>query len=128
MNVTAIIGEVLTAPSIYKMQDGGESIVFFVVRVPGIKEDWDAKAYDENIPVAIPFKIIGTTYNRLSRGALTQVNGALRRGRYPNLAGTWEITVGINASDVKMLNKERFYKNKEAAKKQFKPRGENKDE
>ena len=128
MNVAAIIGEVLTAPSIYKMQDGGESIVFFVVRVPGIKEDWEAKAYDENIPIAIPFKIIGTTYNHLSRGALAQVNGALQRGRYPNLTGTWEITVGVNASDVKILNKERFVKNKEAAKKQFKPRGENKDE
>lgn len=128
MNVAAVIGEVLTAPAMYKMHENGENMVFFLVRVPGIKEDWETKAYDETIPVTIPFKILGTTYNHLSRGALAQVNGALQRGRYPTLQSAWEITVGINAADVKILNRERYLKNKEAAKKQFKPRGENKDE
>ncbi len=128
MNVAAVIGEVLTAPAMYKMHDMGENIVFFLVRVPGIKEDWETKAYDETIPISIPFKVLGTEYNHLSRGALAQVNGALQRGRYPTIQNAWEITVGINASDVKILNKERYSKNKEAAKKQFRPKEENKDE
>lgn len=119
MNISAITGDVLTVPKTYRVESG-ESMVFLLIQVAGIKEAWDAKTYDETIPVTIPFKILGTNFNHLSLGSYVMVSGALQKGRYLNLQGAWEITVGIAANEIKPLDKERFLKNKEAAMKNLK--------
>ncbi len=119
MNVTVFEGEVLTTPKTYRMENG-VNVAFLLVRVSGVKEDRDAKMYDDTIPVKFPFHALGNNLNNFTSGTYVFVQGALQRGRYLNLQGAWEIALGISATDVNPLNKDRYLKNKEAAMKNLK--------
>lgn len=128
MNVAVVEGAVLTAPQIYKANDSGKSVVFFLIQVSGMKEENNATTYDESLPVCIPFDELGLDFNQLNRETYVWIEGPLQRGRFPSLCGNWGITLGINAYKVMPLNRERYLRNKEAAKKQFKPKGVNENE
>lgn len=128
MNVAGVIGEVISEPKIFTMSESKpERIVLFTVRVPGIKEDWETQAYDENIPIRIPLKLMGGRFNSLKQGTFAYVTGALMKGRFLTYSGGWEVTVGISASDVNPIRKAVFDRNCETARKSFK-RGESEDE
>lgn len=105
MNVMALQGTVETEPKVFGTDNEGHhfQLAFFTMRVPGIKEDWQAAGYDDSICVQIPVHLLKTVFNSLKPGTMIYATGALRRGRYLTAAGRWEVTLGMDASDVVLL-------------------------
>lgn len=109
MNLAVVEGKIVGMPRVFSVSDGAEQVALFRLDADG-----------EDIPISVPLNATNTKIETLEPDAHALIRGTLRYGRFIDARGQWEVTRGIVASNVDLIDGARLEQNKEKAKRALK--------